>query len=255
MTRAGAHAEAIEPFRRAVARDADKPRLSLQPRRVAAIRRRAQGRRSASTAQALRLDPTLPSRLVVARAGRARAADAGRDRDARARARGAGDRRRRGAAPLPRAREAARGRGPIRSRVSPARARQAPQGRDARLRLRRRPRRCSRLRNGCRAALAGRDGDGCDSREPIFIVGMPRTGTTLVERILSSHPQRVLRRRAHELRARAEARDGHAVEPRARCRDARRPARAATSRPSARPTSRARGRARATRRGSSTRCR
>ncbi|MBK6739854.1 MAG: sulfotransferase [Haliea sp.] len=28
---------------------------------------------------------------------------------------------------------------------------------------------------------------GCDSREPIFIVGMPRTGTTLVEQILSSH--------------------------------------------------------------------
>ncbi len=29
---------------------------------------------------------------------------------------------------------------------------------------------------------------GHDSAEPIFIVGMPRTGTTLVERILSSHP-------------------------------------------------------------------
>lgn len=28
---------------------------------------------------------------------------------------------------------------------------------------------------------------GCDSSEPIFILGMPRTGTTLVERILSSH--------------------------------------------------------------------
>jgi tetratricopeptide (TPR) repeat protein len=39
------------------------------------------------------------------------------------------------------------------------------------------------------AALAGRTGNGCASREPIFIVGMPRTGTTLVERILSSHPQ------------------------------------------------------------------
>lgn len=38
------------------------------------------------------------------------------------------------------------------------------------------------------AALAGRSGGGHDSREPIFIVGMPRTGTTLVERILSSHP-------------------------------------------------------------------
>jgi hypothetical protein len=32
-----------------------------------------------------------------------------------------------------------------------------------------------------------RGGNGCPSEEPIFIVGMPRTGTTLVERILSSH--------------------------------------------------------------------
>jgi hypothetical protein len=29
--------------------------------------------------------------------------------------------------------------------------------------------------------------DGCPSNEPIFVVGMPRSGTTLVERILSSH--------------------------------------------------------------------
>jgi tetratricopeptide (TPR) repeat protein len=29
---------------------------------------------------------------------------------------------------------------------------------------------------------------GCGSSEPIFVVGMPRSGTTLVERILSSHP-------------------------------------------------------------------
>lgn len=30
---------------------------------------------------------------------------------------------------------------------------------------------------------------GCQTDEPIFIVGMPRSGTTLLERILSSHPE------------------------------------------------------------------
>lgn len=35
----------------------------------------------------------------------------------------------------------------------------------------------------------GGKGAGDPSAEPIFVVGMPRTGTTLVERILSSHPQ------------------------------------------------------------------
>ena len=32
-------------------------------------------------------------------------------------------------------------------------------------------------------------GPGCESKGPLFIVGMPRTGTTLVERLLSSHSQ------------------------------------------------------------------
>ena len=42
---------------------------------------------------------------------------------------------------------------------------------------------------GVASTLAEADAQGCNSDEPIFIVGMPRTGTTLVERILSSHSQ------------------------------------------------------------------
>lgn len=37
------------------------------------------------------------------------------------------------------------------------------------------------------ASLAG--GEGREDPAPIFVVGMPRTGTTLVDRILSSHPE------------------------------------------------------------------
>lgn len=33
-----------------------------------------------------------------------------------------------------------------------------------------------------------RNGYGCDDQTPIFIIGMPRSGTSLVEQILSSHP-------------------------------------------------------------------
>ncbi len=36
---------------------------------------------------------------------------------------------------------------------------------------------------------AGSCKQGCPSAEPIFIVGMPRTGTTLLERVLAGHPQ------------------------------------------------------------------
>ncbi|HVO49060.1 MAG TPA: sulfotransferase [Steroidobacteraceae bacterium] len=39
------------------------------------------------------------------------------------------------------------------------------------------------------AALTSRKEGGSPSTEPVFVVGLPRTGSTLVERILSSHPE------------------------------------------------------------------
>ncbi len=39
------------------------------------------------------------------------------------------------------------------------------------------------------AFLTGRAGQGCPSQAPIFILGMPRAGSTLIEQILSSHSQ------------------------------------------------------------------
>jgi tetratricopeptide (TPR) repeat protein len=35
--------------------------------------------------------------------------------------------------------------------------------------------------------FADREGQGCPSREPIFILGLPRSGSTLIEQILASH--------------------------------------------------------------------
>ncbi len=38
-----------------------------------------------------------------------------------------------------------------------------------------------------REFLASREGSGCDRPDPIFIVGLPRAGSTLIEQILASH--------------------------------------------------------------------
>jgi tetratricopeptide (TPR) repeat protein len=49
--------------------------------------------------------------------------------------------------------------------------------------------RCKRLKeNFSREFFEQRAGFGCDAPDPIFIVGMPRSGSTLLEQILSSHP-------------------------------------------------------------------
>jgi tetratricopeptide (TPR) repeat protein len=39
------------------------------------------------------------------------------------------------------------------------------------------------------ALFAAREGQGCPAPDPIFILGMPRAGSTLIEQILASHPQ------------------------------------------------------------------
>src|SRR6202023_2740217 len=49
-------------------------------------------------------------------------------------------------------------------------------------------RRCERIRAFFdEAFFAGRNGGGDPSSAPIFIVGLPRSGSTLIEQILASH--------------------------------------------------------------------
>lgn len=45
------------------------------------------------------------------------------------------------------------------------------------------------IRTYTRDFFAERAGAGCPAPDPIFVVGMPRAGSTLIEQILSSHPQ------------------------------------------------------------------
>ena len=40
-----------------------------------------------------------------------------------------------------------------------------------------------------REFFAGREGMGCEAPDPIFVLGMPRAGSTLIEQILASHSQ------------------------------------------------------------------
>ncbi len=39
-----------------------------------------------------------------------------------------------------------------------------------------------------RELIAAKTGGGDPSRMPIFVIGMPRSGTTLIEQIIASHP-------------------------------------------------------------------
>ncbi|WP_240125874.1 tetratricopeptide repeat-containing sulfotransferase family protein [Thermomonas alba] len=45
------------------------------------------------------------------------------------------------------------------------------------------------IRTYTREFFAARAGAGCPAPDPIFVVGMPRAGSTLIEQILASHPQ------------------------------------------------------------------
>jgi tetratricopeptide (TPR) repeat protein len=187
MTRAGAHAEAIGPFRRAVARDASKApyhyNLGASLQFVGELTAA-----EAEYRQALRLDQTFhrawSSLAQVARAPLTAAE----------------------IATLERALEQPSIDADAELNLCHALAKQhEDEGRYAaafRLLERGKRRKAATLGYDFAAdktlfdaaarlptALGDYAGSGHESREPIFIVGMPRTGTTLVERILSSHPR------------------------------------------------------------------
>jgi hypothetical protein len=58
-----------------------------------------------------------------------------------------------------------------------------------RLRSRGKPRRCGALEGGVHPGSSGGHGagQGCPAPDPIFVLGLPRSGSTLVEQILASH--------------------------------------------------------------------
>ena len=186
MTRAGAHAEAVEPFRRAVARDASKPayryNLGAALQFIGELAAAANEYRSA-----LRLDPKF-HRAWSSLAQVARAPLTPAD-----------------VALLERALEDAALDVDAELHLCHALAKQhEDEGRHEtafRLLERGKRRKAASLDYSFAAdrelfataarlpaAFTNRPAQGHASPEAIFIVGMPRTGTTLVERILSSHP-------------------------------------------------------------------
>jgi tetratricopeptide (TPR) repeat protein len=64
-----------------------------------------------------------------------------------------------------------------------------------------------------RRFLEKRAGSGCNSSLPVFIVGMPRSGTTLVEQILASHPAMHGAGELHELNRLVERLPGAGRDP------------------------------------------
>ena len=188
MTRAGAHADAIEPFRRAVARDGAKPAYRYN---LAAALQFVGDLRAAEAEyrEALRLDPHFhrawSSLVRVAHAALTPADVTG----------------------LERALDDPSLEADAELHLCHALAKQREdEGRyETAFRLLARGKRRKAESVGYRFAAdaeifaaarrlpaelaSARAAPGARSREPIFIVGMPRTGTTLVERILSSHPK------------------------------------------------------------------
>jgi tetratricopeptide (TPR) repeat protein len=186
MTRAGAHAEAIEPFRRAVARDASKPayhyNLGASLQFVGEL-----GLAGDEYRHALRLDPQFhrawSSLAQVARAPLTPAEVAALERALEDPALDADAELHLCHALAKQHEDESRYETAFRFLERGKRRKAASLDYtfaadrelfDAAARL--------------PAELAGRAAQGHSSHEPIFIVGMPRTGTTLVERILSSHP-------------------------------------------------------------------
>lgn len=191
LTRAGAHEEAIEPFRRAIALEAGKPAYhynlgaalqfvgdfaAAETAYRAALALAPGDARTLSALAQLRKRPFAPAEVAALEAACARlAADPQADPDtwlhcAHALAKQREDE----GDPV----DAFRLLGPAKARKRASLDWRIGEDLEA----------FAAARESCDAGFLAAGG-GDPSAEPIFIVGMPRTGTTLVERILSSHPE------------------------------------------------------------------